>query len=230
MTRKLSNLCFYAVFLLATSCGGGGGGGGGATSNDTGGSLKRSTDTAVRLIHSNIIAAPIVIKVADRVVQQARYGQERFYQNVGSGLAELQLQQLNGTLLASIPVDFADRTEYTVLALSGRNSQPLFKVLTDNVEPADSGFNYVRIVHGIKSSGDISAEVGGVSFATLSSGTASEFTLVPAGEVVLTARSGSGAIVAQKTIALADRGETTILLTGDASVGFVVVQLYEDLD
>ena len=222
----------FALFCALCSCGGGGGGGGedtGATGD--GSSLTRGTNTALRVVHANVEASAVNVKVGDSVVQKARFAEEKFYKQINSGPVELKLEQLNGNTLSTIPTELAKNTEYTLLVARGNTSSSTsYQLLTDNMQRPAAGFHYVNVIHALNNSGALSASVGDANFTSLSPRSASNFLLVPSGEAVFVAHSADGGTVAQKTLVLEDGGETTLVISGDAEIGYVALREYKDLD
>lgn len=222
---------FFALFCALCSCGGGGGGSDDSGSTGDGSSLSKGTDTALRVIHANIEASPVNLKVGESLLQRARFAEEKFYKQIGSGPVELRLEQLNGNTLTVIPTELAKKTEYTLLVARGSTSSSTsYKLLTDNVQRPPAGFHYVNVINALNNSGALSVTVGGVTFSSLNPRSASAFLLVPSGSAVFEARSEGGGIVSQKILTLEDQGETTIVISGDTEIGYVVLREYKDLD
>jgi len=230
MTNALRNMLFVTLVSLLCSCGGGGGGGGESAADGSSGSLKRGVSTAVRLIHADVESSPINLKTSS-IIQSAKFAQEVFYQQINSGPIVFSLEQLNGNTVTTIPADLQRDTEYTIL-ISRNSSQgnPVYRLITDNMQRPGSGFHYVNVIHALNQTGNISVSVGAVNFESQSKNSVSSFLLVPSGSAELVVKNSSGGVMSQKTLTLEDQGETTIVISGDASLGFVTVREYKDLD
>lgn len=217
------------VLLQLGACSGGGGGGGGADG--------RTTDTAVRLIHASIDAVPFSLSViqdgVSTAIQTARYAQSTSYVPVAEGNQLITLERANtpGAVVASFPTQLKEETEYTFFVL-GEERRGNFRttLIEDLVSRPEEGFSLVQVLNGFDDDSAITVSVAGASQGPIGLGGSSGFFELPIGPQTFVISTVGGGERARVTVDLADRGETTILLSGSADLNVNFVTLYSDLD
>ncbi|MCC6932027.1 MAG: DUF4397 domain-containing protein [Deltaproteobacteria bacterium] len=227
--KSVKTLLLIAVITVAVSCSGGGGGDDGSTTE-----LKRETDTAVRLIHAAVDAAPLEIYGGLIQVTKGRYAQETFFGRVeDENVTELVVARANTAatdIVRRIPVNLAEDTEYT-LFVYGKVGDDAFRYnfIIDNIERPDNGACIVRLFNGLPDSGDLT--LGSKDFAQpgVRYGVVSSFRHSACGPQIFTITSPTGTL-ARVSIDLPEESEATIVLSGDKDLGYVKAVTYLDLD
>ncbi len=233
-------LLISVLLLMFVACGGGGGGGGndpsdGSSSNDnvSESKLERSRSTALRIIHSSIDAFPVSLRVVGEIFQTARFAQERFYRRVSSGPLELVIERANapGVIVRSVPTELANDTEYT-LFVYGEILSDTFSVelLVDTTEQPEEGFTNVQGLNGLAGVGTVTFSTSAGEVGTAAFGGSSGFVAVPSGVATVTVSTAFGTTLATGTVTFPERGEITLLLTGDEDLDYIILRTFEDLD
>ena len=214
------------VCLVSTvSCAGGGGGDGGG-----GG---RTKETALRLLHGSVIGVPVDVLIGGLLIQSARFGDVTSYVPVEKGQTVISVERANnpGTVEAALTNTFEKDTEYSLLLYATSSSGETRAVIfPEPIERPEKGFARVQVVNALEGSPSVALAVAGVSTVATPLATASGFVIVPAGLQQIVVRDANGNTLANQPITLVDRGESTILVTGSKSLGFVTTRQFDDLD
>ena len=209
----------------------GGGGGGGGNSGKT-------TETAVRVIHASIDLEPVDLRIEtqlpeDPALQRAKFGDVTSYVPIKSqGHVFSFLRANTGAPVFSLNGTLEEETEYTLL-LSGKNIDDTFKVslIPEPVVEPEPGFARLQLINALVGSAPMIAVVGSVSTPQAPFSLASGYVDVPSGlQQSVLVRTTTGRGVSSVLVDFADRGEITVVVGGDNSLGVVTTRLFADLD
>ncbi len=225
MTFRLTSLCSLLIAAITLACGGGGGGGGSG----------RTTDTAVRVVHGALRVSPVTLFIdsaLEDAAQTGRYGEPTQYSPVAEGDRTLILQRANSpdVFLGTLASTLEEGTEYSIFLLDAETEGRLrLSLVTDTVTRPDTGralFRAMNAYHSepitaITSEGELTA----VPYAGVSN-----FIDVPFGPQTIRIVNSDGVELGSRVVDFPDRGEVTMLASGDEELGVFFVTLYTDLD
>lgn len=233
--NKVFLALLFSSFIFS-SCGGGDGGGSSVSSdsdNALSASLKRTTKTALRVVHGAIDTTPVVVSVGGKEIQSAKYGQSKLYQSVSAGDALLLVSRQNdpGHTFTQFAASFAKDAEYTVFIVSKPSGIGLnIKLITDVVSRPESGRGFLRIMNAYQESSSVQVSTAAASVPAVSFGGVSGFIDVASGPITVNFSNSSGGGIGGGVFEVPDRGELTLLVTGSKRLGVSFVQQYRDLD
>lgn len=226
-----SSATLFAVILSVTvGCSGGGGGGGGSSADGT---LKRSTKTGLRILHGALDLPPVTVRIPEQLLFTAGYAEGNFYHSAPEGAVTINLdfQVPGGITTRAISPTLVKDTEYSVFVFGSYAANNLNTLLIeDAVLRPETGFARFRLFNAYQGGGALSATIGGVAIPATSYGSASGFIDLASGAQSLVVKDGSGRTVSSLALTLDDRGETTIMITGNKELGVVFAPEYKDLD
>lgn len=235
--NKVFLTLLFSSFILSSCGGGGGGGGGGSSDSDSsdalGGNLKRTTKTALRIVHGAIDTTPVVVSIGDKTIQSARYEQSKLYQGVSAGDALVLVSRQNDPahLFTQLAASFAKDTEYTVFVVSKSSGTGLdIKLITDVVSRPESGRGLLRIMNAYQESSSVQVSTAAATVPAVTFGNVSDFIDVASGPITVNFSASSGGGINGGVFDVPDRGELTLLVTGSKRLGVSFVQQYRDLD
>lgn len=198
---------FVILALTLIGCGGGGGGG------SSGSGLDRLPSTGVRVIHTDIDASPVRLVAGGQSSGDVRFGERGAYVSIA------------GEVLASLVTSNTENVSASTSVTSNQRKSVLFAdgvtVLDDFTDLIPAGFARVRVVHGVKDVGNVSALVSGKTDSASYRG-ATEYFEVPAGKVDYLVTTTSGARVAGGSFEAQSQKPYTILVSGDS--GYFVIK------
>lgn len=235
--KKIKTTKTIVCLLVVTSlfgCGGGGGGGGDVDTKD--GALRQSINTAIRVLHGSLDATPVDLYFGTEqrsLIQTARFGEQKFYQQIDSGERAFSLERANspGNIVVSGAQRFSENTEYTVFIYGSAGDNNLeVRILEDITSQAGDGVAFIRLANAVESASSISATVGVTNVPAAEFGNYSAAVEIPAGIQTITVSNAAGASIATLTTEIPNRGEVTVLVAGDLREGFVVAKPFLDLD
>ncbi len=225
----------FNFVVAGVACSGGGGGGGGS-----GSSTERTRETAVRVMHASIDAAPVSLQVNAVFHQEAKYGIDQPYVPLTEGVAAIVgVKPATAELMFRRSDTIAKDTESTLLVYGSAGLDTLeTELITDTVERPEKGQANVRFYHALTGRQRLSLHCSGTDSAgtaaditlTAKYGDASSYGSLPSGTISCRASNSDGSTVATQEFVVADRGELGVLLTGSSELGFVVLRGYTDLD
>lgn len=221
-----------ALLTGLTSCGGGGGGegGGGGSTLDA---STRTTGTGVRIIHASLDVEPVDLKIAEQYLNHGAFMDVTYFAKAPGGLTDVTLERGNspGVSIFSNKLELGDKIEYSLL-LSGSVTNRNFAVtvLEEPVSRPEKGFARVQLVHALEGSGTITAQGAGITLGPVPFRTATESITVPSGAQTFVVTNNRGGVIANLPVTLADRGEATIVIGGDAARGVSIPRVFTDLD
>ncbi len=216
-----------SLFLTFSGCSGGGGGGG------SGGGGGRTDETAVRIVHGAIDQPPVDLSVDSLFLGSSRFSDATDYMPIDDGGHSLALTATNSptSVVATLTGTFEPDTEYS-LVLFGKADNGTFKVslLPDQIARPEEGFASVRVIHSVANQGPVTVTAGTAVLPETAFGNANGFTTIPAGTTTFTVRNQAGGTLGTATAAVENRGEVTVLVSGDQTLGAFFVTLLTDLD
>lgn len=222
--KIINHFALLTIAITLTSCSGGGGGDGG------GGVVGRTTDTALRIIHGALDASPVTLKIGEETLQSARFAELKNYVRTSDGATAIVVERANdpGVTVSTFGVTLKDKTEYTVF-LYGEVSRGSFatRLLEDIVSRPEAGLANFQVLNAFQDGGEIVVTIAGKPLDSVAFGGTSGFIEVPSGPQTVTVSGGASATLA---LDIPDRGEITLLVTGDRALGVLFTPVYTDLD
>ena len=227
--RNFKLLAGSFLILLATSCGGGGGGGGGDGETNPG----RSTETGLRILHGSLDTSPVFVSVGEDFTQTARFNQARFPSRVDEGAQTIIVSRENRPtdILTSFSITFEEKTEYSLL-ITGRSKDDSLRFIPipEPIVQPEPGLANIQLINSYEGSSSVTLTGSGFSIGPLSRGEASGYIEIASGPQTVTVRDLVGDLVGTLVLDVKDRGEVTILASGDKILGVSFLQTFLDED
>jgi hypothetical protein len=219
-------ISIFLTLILLASCGGGGGGEGSGPTPGT------SALTGVRLIHTAIDLPPVIVASSGKEGSSppVRFNERALYSGLPIGEQNLTIRPLGGDGVESFtfPVSVSPRKRFSVLVFGTRETFGInAKLFEDTLPEIPDGSAAVRVVHGLSGASVLSGAVGGVAFEA-PFGDATEYLIVPAGEVAVSARrAADGRVAVSGVRTVANRRAYTLVIAGE--LGYLALtNLLED--
>lgn len=169
--------CIICVVLLASGCGGGGSGGG-------------STETGIRLLHAAIDAPPLELVLESEsptLLSTTRFLEPGVYAPVNKGPLLLRIRPVlrQTAAVPDLQFEIAASERRTVLIYGDTAALGLrTTLLTDRATEIPSGQAAVRLIDGVTVASALRLEIGSAPISVRAPfGTASDYVMLPAGEV-----------------------------------------------
>lgn len=219
----LITVCLSAL----TACGGGGGGGG----DSSGSSNGKSAETGVRIIHAALdLSALQVSSGVAGVLSSADFGAIAYHGNVMAGPASLVLSRVSNPLasLWSSTSEIAKGQHKSVLVYGGYQDQEIrVSLIDDSPKSSDRSLAALRVINGITNASQITVAATGLApTAPATLGSASLYSLVPAGSYDFSVTSGSGAL--GETSGTLQAGNSYSVVSHGTAGYFVTTNLLQD--
>ncbi len=218
MRAKLVSLAVAVVYCSCIiACGGGGGGG---------------RSTALRVLHGGIQVSPVDVLIDGIFLQSAHFADVTAFAAVSPGPRAVDVNRANSpdVNFNSLSFQFADNVQYSLLVSYNQQTRNPQVTLLEQpiVEPAQ-GAGRVQLINALEGSSPLSLTIGGASTPAASYATASGFIDTGVGPQTGSIRNSSGREVAQVSLDVGDRGELSVLVTGQTSLGQQFVRVFDDL-
>ena len=203
-----SQSLFLALFfspLMIASCSGGGSGG------DGGGKEGRTTDSAVRIIHSSVDAVPLGVAANGVFLGQSSYlGENKFYK-VGTGPNSLSISRAAriNEVVETLPLTVEDKVEYTIFAYGAEKDQQFnIKILKEPVVRPEAGSARIQVLNGVSDLSGIKFTIGSIVANPVNFGESSGFFDLPSGVYDVTITGPTGSPLGVVAVNLGDRGRS----------------------
>ncbi len=209
MIVKRWSLKTFCLLLLLSGCGGGGGSG-----EDEG-----FSSDGIRIVHGSIEAAPVDLTLDnDGVVQSARYAEVRGYRALGAGSHSINLvrSRIPSSPLFAGTLTTTGSQKFSLLLFGDRGQFGLKGVLIEDLPPVDIGDSAaIRLIHAAVGAGGVRLEFGGENLEARF-GKASEYQVIPAGELNIRALRASDGQFISSTRATTEPGRAySVLVAGE---------------
>lgn len=220
-------LAMVTSTLLAGCSGGGGGGGGG------GGPTKRPSAPAVRILHGALDIEPVRLNSPLQDFVTADFASDTAgYIRYPKGPQSFILERNNapGLVVGSTTATVEDDTFYSLLLIGQANDENFrIVVLPEPAKRPEKSKAAVQLVHALIGAGGLVMNGAGTTAGPVSYGSSSGYVEVPAGPATISIATSTGKDVGTLTLNLAERGQVTILVTGNVKDGVIVKRIYDDL-
>ncbi len=218
-------LCLVAAAAFAGACSGGGGG--------VGGGAGRTRETALRIVHGSIDAAPVTVRIGDVFLQKAAYAEVTSYVPVVPGPAVVTVERANapGDIVAQLNIDFRPETEYSLFVVGEtRHNDFGVTVIEEPVVRPASGIARLQLLNALPDSAAVKLQGTGFTVGPTGFSASSGFVEVPGGVQPVTVAYDNGRVIGQIELQLEDRGEATVVVSGSGDLRLNFTRVYYDLD
>lgn len=213
----------FVVIGAVMGCSGGGGGGGGGSSQG------RTTRTGIRIVHGSLDSVPLTVRTGVENLQTARYAEPTSYAAQSDGAIILSWFAANSEeLVGQLATTLKENTEYTLFVYGEvRKSNVTYTLLEDQIVRSETGSAAFQLLNSFR--GGVSVNIAGAEVAKANFGESSGFKTIASGPAVISVLR-NGSTIAQVTTDVPDRGEITLLVSGDIELGALNTTIYTDLD
>jgi hypothetical protein len=234
-SRSLVVIKAFLLAFLVQSCSGGGGGDGGGGSGDDDSKLGRTSSTGVRVLHASLDETPVQVLIDGAPFQSARYAQVKNYLKTSGGAHPILIHRTNAPaeVISSFSTTFKEDSEYSLL-IYGLDERQQVAMLEEPIMRPETGRADLAIVNALSGDSDsllVSCSDGAVTVATgpAEFGQASQRVSISNLVQQCSVREGNR-VVSIVSFTPPDRGEATVVVSGDEDDGIVTVRVYQDLD